>query len=687
MDGPVEKAPRVTLRVNILSLFLSLVLAAFAAVLLFLGVKNKEAVSELSQELMGFVRKETNHNLEDLFSSTEELVESFSSLYRSEEEITSDNEQMRIFMLTAVKIYPHLAYLYIGTEEGEIFTAGDLVLSSQKHFISRPKDPLPKEALYLWQTITLKDGGLYEISYYLDENFKVLVSEEYPQTQFDPRTRPWYKGALQTTGLYWSGVYDFFETNRPGVTVAKSLYNTQKKLFAVIGADLSFELLSEFFAKQTIVKNGKAFVLDEQGTIVIPEKDPQYFTTIAPEAVTQAFKTWKSEKLSQLELRWKGVTYLCNIEPFPRKNEEDWLVAILVPHSDFFSEIEATQRQALFMVLFVLTLSSLGVVFFAARISKPIVRLSREVDKVRQLDFSKEERVHSRIKEIFLMDVAISLLRSAVRSFTHYVPKEIVQELFSQGKEIQLGGEKREVSVFFSDIEGFTPIAEAQPTEALMAQLSEYFDGMSKIILSGQGTIDKYIGDSVMAFWGAPRSLADHSAACAQTALSCHAFVEEFNRRAAERGQPLFKTRFGINAGVAIIGNIGTPERMNYTLIGDMVNAASRLQGQNKVYGTSILIGEAVRKGLDERFVLRPIDRVEVKGKKEKIALFELVGMRGGPKEIAPSSEMLELCERFSRAYEALQEGNKSLARELFEGLHRDFPQDLPTKLYLERLQ
>ena len=285
------------------------------------------------------------------------------------------------------------------------------------------------------------------------------------------------------------------------------------------------------------------------------------------------------------------------------------------------------------------------------------------------------------------MDYAISQLRSAMQSFTRYVPKEIVQALFAQNKEIKLGGEKKEVAVFFSDIEGFTSITEEQQTETLMALLAEYFDGMSKIILTAKGTIDKYIGDSVMAFWGAPTPEPKQAALCAETALLCHAFVQAFNRRCKEKNQPLFKTRFGINSGVAIVGNIGTPERMNYTLIGDMVNAASRIQQKNKVYSTSILMGEAIRKQLDDRFVIRPIDKVEVKGKKEKIALFELMAMKGGPVEISPAKETLDLAMRFTKAFDAFQADRKGEAKQLFEELHRDFPNDLPTQLYLERLQ
>ena len=678
---------RITMRVNILTIFMALIVVAFTAVLLFLGFKNKEVVSELSEEIMMHVQEDTNERLSELFESTERIDLTISSLYRSLDEINGQNEQMRSMMLSVVKVYPNVAFLYIGTEKGDIFTAGDLSFSDQKNFFSKPDIPLPKNTAYYWQSILLSEGAPTETTSYLDKDFNILASESFIQTQYDARNRPWYIGAKKTKGLFWTSVYHFFETSASGITVAEPLTDSSGAIFGVAGIDLSFDVLSDFFAKEAVGKTGKTFILNSKGELIIPEMDPKYFSTISPEAVSMAFQSYQKLKTRSFEFQWKDVQYLCNIEPFPLKNGEDWLIVILVPHSDFFAQLQATQRSAVLIVLFILAVSGLGVAVLATWLSKPIVLLAKEVDKVRHLDFSEEIRVSSRVKEIYLMDLAISQMRSAVQSFTRYLPKEIIQALFSQNREIKLGGEKKEVTVFFSDIEGFTSITESQPTESLISLLAEYFDEMSKIILRADGTIDKYIGDSIMAFWGAPKSCPNQAAVCAETVLRCSAFVRTFNKRCKEKNLPFFKTRFGLNSGVAIAGNIGTPERMNYTLVGDMVNAASRIQGKNKDYGTTILIGEAMRKQLDERFILRPIDLVEVKGKKEKIALFELMAMQGQDQEIAPTKETLDIAARFTKAYFALRADRRLEAKQLFEELHRDFPDDLPTKVYLERLQ
>ena len=199
-----------------------------------------------------------------------------------------------------------------------------------------------------------------------------------------------------------------------------------------------------------------------------------------------------------------------------------------------------------------------------------------------------------------------------------YVPKEIVRDLFQKNEEIALGGELKEVTIFFSDVQGFTSIAYTDSIQTIIPLLSEYFDAMTKIILGSHGTIDKFLGDGIMAFWGAPIHFPDHASRACTAALACQAMLLKLNKKRRESNQPEFKTRFGINTGRVIVGNIGTEDRMNYTVIGDAVNITSRLQEVDKIYHTSIIISEDAYKQLGEGFIARPLDFVAVKGKKEK---------------------------------------------------------------------
>ena len=171
--------------------------------------------------------------------------------------------------------------------------------------------------------------------------------------------------------------------------------------------------------------------------------------------------------------------------------------------------------------------------------------------------------VKSQIEEIITLDKSITTMRSAVNSFGKYIPKEIIKSLVQQGQEIALGGERKNLVVLFSDIKDFTTISESLPVELLMPSLAAYFDVLSKIILASEGTIDKYIGDSIMAFWGAPQTVVDPVKKACLTALKCH---RACNLMPKENRLAVWTTRFGIHTGEVIVGNIGTNDRMNYTM-------------------------------------------------------------------------------------------------------------------------
>lgn len=628
--GFMMKEPfRITLRINILTLFLTLVIIAFAAVLLFMKYKNYESIDELTENRMRSVAGEIDGKIDDLFSAAEDLIEGSAPLFTiPSEELLQNSNSLRQYMLAVEKNYDNIAYFYVANPEGVFLEVGDVRLLSRKTYASH-RDPLPKDATFNWSQIEPLGDKYIETILYYNRDLKQVGSETYEQTQYDPRTRPWYIGAKETRKLYWTDIYLFYETKNWGVTASLPLYNDKGEFLGVVGADLSFELLSRFLLNQTIGKHGKAFIVDSTGRIVIPDASLIHESPLDPNAASEALLLYKSEGENNFQLTFNSKRYIAHIEPFPVKLKKDWALVMLVPFDDFFAEFENTQHHAFLIVLLILGLSSIAVFYFARRISKPIVILSREIDKIRQMQLYSDTRVESRIREIHLMDESIASMRSAVRSFARYVPKEIVHRLFSQHKEIELGGEKKEVTVLFTDIADFTTITEEQPTDLLMKLLAEYFDGLSKIILENQGTIDKYIGDSIMAFWNAPAPVEDHTALCAETVLRCVAYVHAFNDERRKKGEPIFHTRFGINTGVAIAGNIGTPERMNYTLMGDIVNTASRLQNKNKDYGTEILISEEVAKRLEGRYTIRLIDHAEVKGKKDKLALYELIGRIG----------------------------------------------------------
>ena len=218
-------------------------------------------------------------------------------------------------------------------------------------------------------------------------------------------------------------------------------------------------------------------------------------------------------------------------------------------------------------------------------------------------------------------------------AFRHYLAPALVDRLAEDPSALKLGGERRHMTVMFSDIVGFTSISEGlkDRPERLVELMNRYLTFMSEVVERHGGYVDKFIGDAVMAVWGAPLPTDRAEIKAVETALDCQAALERFNAEVVvgEYGMPALGTRIGIATGYAIAGNMGSSSRLNYTVTGDMVNLASRLEGANKEYGSLVMVSEATASALGDRYVLRRLDRLVVKGKTEPIAVFEVVGRAG----------------------------------------------------------
>ncbi|HBI38010.1 MAG TPA: hypothetical protein DDY71_10230 [Spirochaetia bacterium] len=277
---------------------------------------------------------------------------------------------------------------------------------------------------------------------------------------------------------------------------------------------------------------------------------------------------------------------------------------------------------SVFISIFVLIVGNI----FARRISKPLSVLSDDLLRIQKLDFDHVAEIHSNIKEVVEIMESVDNMKKGLRSFRKYVPADVVAELISLHKEAVLGAERKELTILFSDIENFTSISEELMPEILAEELGHYFDGMTRVIYDHKGTVDKYIGDAIMAFWGAPSFVENHPAEACLSALQCQTFNKLLNEKFVKNKIPVMNTRIGIHTGDAIVGNMGYEKRLTYTAIGDSVNLASRLEGLNKYYGTKILISDSTYNVVYKEFEVRLIDIVAVKGKKTGIKIYELLG-------------------------------------------------------------
>ncbi|OGR27956.1 MAG: hypothetical protein A2277_07070 [Desulfobacterales bacterium RIFOXYA12_FULL_46_15] len=208
-------------------------------------------------------------------------------------------------------------------------------------------------------------------------------------------------------------------------------------------------------------------------------------------------------------------------------------------------------------------------------------------------------------------------------AFKQYLSPDVIEQLILHPEKLKLGGERRELSIFFSDIQGFTSISERLDPEGLTRFLNDYLSEMTDIIQQEGGTIDKYEGDAVIAFWNAPLEVADHAVKSVRAALKCQDRLSEMRAGFRERtGSDIF-ARIGINTGTVIVGNMGSKNRFDFTVIGDAVNLASRLEGVNKIFGTDIIISESTQKMLGNEFAWRTLGKIQVKGRKEPVMIYE----------------------------------------------------------------
>jgi adenylate cyclase len=265
--------------------------------------------------------------------------------------------------------------------------------------------------------------------------------------------------------------------------------------------------------------------------------------------------------------------------------------------------------------------------------------------------------------------------------FSQYISANFVDELVANPEKLKLGGEKKELSVLFSDIIGFSTFSETKTPEDLVNFLNEYLSEMTKIIFENKGTLDKYLGDAVMAFWGAPVPLENHAYLSCKSALLMQKKLKELQEKWKIFGNTLVDTRMGINTGEMVIGNIGGIERFDYTVIGDNVNLASRLEGANKEYGTRIMISENTFELVKNEFITRELDYIIVQGKTKPIKVYELIGFNN---ERLPENQLIAF-QKYQLAIEAYKNKKFKNAIDLFNEILKLYPEDNPSKVYINR--
>jgi adenylate cyclase len=265
-------------------------------------------------------------------------------------------------------------------------------------------------------------------------------------------------------------------------------------------------------------------------------------------------------------------------------------------------------------------------------------------------------------------------------TFQNYLSPSLVDEVLKNPDALRLGGERRDLTVFFSDVADFTPISERMESEALFEFLNDYLSEMSEVILDAGGYINKYIGDGIMAVWGAPLAEEKHAQTACLVALESQRRLKDFREKLQTEKRPIIRARIGINSGVMHVGNMGSRKRLEYTVMGDNVNVASRLEGAGKHFGTEIIIGEDTWRRVQDQFEARRLGMVTVKGRTRPVGAYELLAEKGKcPPLVA------RLLPRYEAGLEAYAQQQWDEAVAAFGACLEINPKDGPSRAYLNR--
>lgn len=344
-----------------------------------------------------------------------------------------------------------------------------------------------------------------------------------------------------------------------------------------------------------------------------------------------------------------------------------WFVAVLVPEAHYTEDLVRFERT--FLVGFAVTLlivCAIGAAALAA-VRRGLFRVVRTTSRMRAFDFERES-TESVFREVHDVRAGLERAKTVVRAMEKYVPLDLVRRLYERDEEPALGGDLCEVSLLFTDMEGFTSLSERLSPDELARRLGAYLEVMTEAIERTSGTIDKYIGDAVMAFWNAPTKVQRDAERACEAVLACQRAASELFASPSWNGLPPVVTRFGLHRARVMVGHFGAPTRLNYTALGDGVNLAARLEPLCKQYGVTVLASEAIVAEAGSNFVFRRIDRVAVKGKERGVDVYELLGKRG--EAISNIAE----AERYERAFEAYLARQFVQAEELLRIQHDDPP-------------
>ena len=590
---------------------------------------------------------------------------------------SADQERLQQFV-TLLGRYPALAAVFVGYEDGHFLYAGrpETFSVDQRLEFDAPDGPS-----IILRTVEGEGAARRETWWFEMPDGSRSPPRSRP-LDYDPRTRPWYVDARRTKAPVLTEPYHFAQANVIGVSAGVPL-----RRGGVIGFDFTLTTLSSLIGDYRITPNALIMLASDTGVVFMESeacKLERSQCLPGEDAVRTAMRSVVAQAAAgdrriERDLVLGGRDYRLLVHTMPPNLGRRYQIAAAVPIVELSADSQTLLERAALAAAVAVGLAAGGALLAALLLSRSLARIVGKTERIRNLDFSDRVPVVSRITEIARLSASIERMREGLEVFGRYVSKNLVHQIMRSPETAGVGGTRREITVMFTDIEGFSLLSETMEPELLTSRLSRYFDALGGAISANHGMIDKYIGDSIMAFWNAPEPDPDHVANACRAALQAAAAGKQLSEKWRGRGRPSFRTRFGLHTGPAVVGNVGARERINYTLVGAVANQASRLEGLNKAYGTEILASGEVAGATADRFVWRPIDRIVAAGTTEQHEIHEPLG------EIDSAPLHAELLAQWAAGRAAYGEGRFEAALACFRATLSLRPGDGPSRVFIER--
>lgn len=425
---------------------------------------------------------------------------------------------------------------------------------------------------------------------------------------------------------------------RPVTTLTLHLEDAAGLSLGTLFIDIDILALTDAIAVRNAAEDSYLFMIDNRGVVMAHHElaggafedtltelpRAEHLADPLPAAIlTHIRKTNEPPE----EIESPRGPFLVTLSRLPGLGDSEWLVVSAVHRDKILGAAYDRARLIAAIGLAVLIVAVALSLWVGRLITSPVLRLASAADAIQEFDLSLPAGGGSRFMELDRAERAFSAMLRGLRVFSRYVPKTLVRRLIQMEEAgASVEPEDRVVTILFTDIVGFTKISAGMAPDRLAAMLNEYFGVLVGAVLREEGTVDKFIGDALMAFWNAPLRQEDHADRAIRAALAIRAAMEDFNRGRAERGEPELHTRIGLHTGTVLVGDIGTEERLNYTIVGDSVNTAARLEALGKEVGCFLCISEEARAAASADYSWRRLDAVTLRGRAEETVVYTIDG-------------------------------------------------------------